>query len=255
MGFTQKPSRTDFFPLDMALDAVDDMYSGCNDRMASKVQKEYLPNERNKAGDNFTKAWNEAEKYYNKIWKRKSGKRPRTFLGKEQIMSLYAYSLDKPNIYAEFNNAVRTQRPNYKSSFLYHSLHFFLTDAIQKLNGRQENTGRCVTAYRRVNQSFRRDVLNTPMRFGSFTSTSLGWYPSASRFGDKSCFEINTCYGADISLFSKLGEAEREVLVPPYEVFKITNIKKRAEFKSLPCEVLYVLKSMGAASNLNCALF
>lgn len=255
MGFTQKPPQPGLFPLDMAVDAVDDMYSGCNDKMASKVRKEYLPNEKNTAWNNFTIAWHEAEKYYNKMWKRKRGKRPSMSLGKEQIMSLYAYTLDKPNVYAEFNNAVRTQRPKYKSSFQYHSLHFFLTDAIQKLNARKNKAERCVTVYRRVNSYFRRDVLNKLVRFGSFTSTSMGWYQSAARFGDRSCFEISTCFGADISLYSKLGEAEREVLVPPYEVFKIAKVKKRAEYTSLPCEVLYVLRSMGVISNLNCALF
>lgn len=256
MGFTQKPPQRDFLPLDMALDAVDDMYSGCDDKMDTIVKKHYLPNEKNTAGTNFTVAWREAEKYYNKMWKRKRGKRPSpTSLGKEQIMSIYAYTLDNPNVYAEFNDAVRTQGPKYKSSFQYHSLHFFLTDAIQKLNARRGKAERCVTVYRRVNSYFRRDVSNRIVRFGSFTSASMGWYPSASRFGDRSCFEISSCFGADVSLYSKLGEAEREVLVPPYEVFKVAKVKKRTEYKSAPCEVVYALRSMGVVSNLNCALF
>uniref|UniRef100_A0A8C6WU12 NAD(P)(+)--arginine ADP-ribosyltransferase n=1 Tax=Neogobius melanostomus TaxID=47308 RepID=A0A8C6WU12_9GOBI len=239
----QKPPRPGYFQLDMAPDAVDDMYRGCKEEMESKVRKEYLPNEKKKVGSNFTVAWHEAEKHYNKFWKHKRGKRPSstTSLGKEQIISLYAYTLDEPNVYIDFNNAVRTQRPKYKSSFIYHALHFFLTDAIQKLNARKDKAARCLTVYRRVNSYFRRDVFNRPMRFGSFTSASMGWYQSAARFGDRSCFEINTCFGAD-----------REVLVPPYEVFKITKVKKRAERKSLPCEVVYVLRSTGVASNLNC---
>lgn len=238
----------------MALESIDDMYSGCKDKMEPKVKKEYLPNEKNQGG-NFTNAWREAEVYYNKIWKRKGSKKPSAFLGKEQIMSIYTYTLDTPNVYVDFNNAVRTQRSKYKSSFRYHSLHYFLTDAIQKLKARKDNRGRCVTVFRRVNSFFGRAVLNKAVRFGSFTSTSMGWYPSAARFGDESCFEITTCFGADISLYSKLGDSEREVLIPPFEVFKITKIKKRSEKRSLPCDMVYTLKSTGKSlSNLNCAL-
>ncbi|XP_055014321.1 erythroblast NAD(P)(+)--arginine ADP-ribosyltransferase-like [Boleophthalmus pectinirostris] len=253
-GFAQKPAPPKYLTLDMALNAVDDMYSGCKDQMDSKVRKEYLPLEKNRAQNNFTVAWRLAEKNYNKIWKGKKGKRPSTSLGKEQIMSIYMYTLDEPNVYIDFNNAVRTQGQKYKSSFKYHSLHYFLTSAIQKLNARRNEAERCVTGFRRVNGYFPRDVLNKHVRFGSFTSASLGWYPSAARFGDRSCFEITTCFGADISLFSKLGEAEREVLVPPYELFKVTQIKKLSENKPLPCQFVYMLSSTGVLSRLNCAL-
>ncbi|CAJ1052708.1 NAD(P)(+)--arginine ADP-ribosyltransferase 1-like isoform X2 [Xyrichtys novacula] len=242
-------------PLDMAPNAVDDMYHGCKDKMEYRVKKEYLINERNK-DKNFTLAWSEAEKYYNKKWKRHKGKRPSSSLGKEQIMAIYVYSLNKPKIYLDFNDAVRTQKSKYKTTFRYHSMHFFLTDALQTLNARKPEDERCVTGYRRVNSYFSQDVLNKAVRFGSFTSSSMGWYPSSDRFGDKSCFEIVTCFGADVSLYSKLGEAEREALIPPYEVFKVTRVERRVDQKSLPCEVVYKLKSMGKTlSSLNCALF
>ncbi|XP_070684429.1 NAD(P)(+)--arginine ADP-ribosyltransferase 1-like [Pempheris klunzingeri] len=248
------PGLNNQIPLDLAPNAIDDMYTGCNDKMEYRVKKEYLPNERNK-DKNFTVAWSEAEKYYNKKWKRKMGKQPSTSLGKEKIMAIYVYSLDTPAVYLDFNNAVRTQKSKYKTTFRYHSLHFFLTDALQKLNARKPEAERCLTGYRRVNSYFRQDVLNKMIRFGSFTSTSMGWYPSTARFGDKSCFEIVTCSGADISLYSKLGESEREALIPPYEVFKVTKIEKRSDQRSLPCEVVYKLKSTGKdLSTLNCVL-
>ncbi|XP_030256562.1 ecto-ADP-ribosyltransferase 5-like [Sparus aurata] len=256
IGFTKscaEPIKPIKVPLDLAPNAVDDMYTGCTDKMEYRVKKEYLQNERNK-DKNFTLAWGEAEKYYNKKWKRK--KRPSTSLGKQQIMAIYVYTLDKPNIYIDFNEAVRTQRSKYKTTFRFHTLHFFLTDALQTLNARKPDAERCLTGYRRVDRYFRQDVINKEIRFGSFTSSSMGWYPSADRFGDKSCFEIVTCSGADVSLYSKLGEAEREALIPPYEVFKVTNIKRRSEQKSLPCEVVYKVKSTGKTlSNTNCVLF
>lgn len=250
-----EPGSKGQVPLDLAPNAVDDMYAGCKDKMEYRVKKEYLANERNK-DKNFTLAWGEAEKYYNKKWKHKKGKRPSTSLGKEQIMAIYVYTLDNPKIYLDFNEAVRTQRSKYKTTFRYHTLHFYLTDALQTLNARKLEAERCLTGFRRVDSYFSQDVLNKVIRFGSFTSSSMGWYPSADRFGDKSCFEIITCSGADVSLYSKLGESEREALIPPYEVFKVTKIDRRSDQKGLPCEVVYKLKSAGKSlSNLNCALF
>ncbi|KAM4584764.1 NAD(P)(+)--arginine ADP-ribosyltransferase 1-like [Odontesthes bonariensis] len=244
-----------FIPLDMALNSVDDMYAGCKDKMEKKVKTEFLLNERN-SDKNFTWAWNDAEKYYNKKWNRKHGKKPSGTLRKEQIMAIYVYTLDKPEIYPEFNIAVRTQRYEYKTTFKYHTLHFFLTDAVQTLNSRKPRADRCLTGFRRVNSYFREDALNKQIRFGSFTSSSMGWYPRPDKFGEKTCFEIYTCFGADISLYSKLGESEREVLIPPYEIFKVTKMEKRSEERNLPCEFVYKVQSTGKMlSNLNCFLF
>lgn len=240
------------FPLDLAPNSVDDMYDGCKKQSEDRVREKYLQNELNN-DINFRLAWREAEQYDNKKWKRKKGKRPPTSLGKEQSMAIYVYTLDKPKVYQDFNNAVRTQGPEYKTTFRYHALHFFLTDALQTLNTRKPEGERCLTVYRRVDRYFSQDVLNKPIRFGSFTSSSLGSYPNV-RFGTKSCFKIVTCFGAEISLYSKLGEAEREVLIPPYEVFKVTNLEKSPGQKNLSCEVVYEVKSTHTTSNLNCAL-
>uniref|UniRef100_A0A3Q3MT06 NAD(P)(+)--arginine ADP-ribosyltransferase n=1 Tax=Mastacembelus armatus TaxID=205130 RepID=A0A3Q3MT06_9TELE len=236
-------------PLDMALKSVDDMYQGCNDKMKAKAREVYLPNEKNINSD-FTKAWDDAELNYKKKYKKK--RRPSTGLEKEQALAIYVYTLEKPNVYVDFNNAVRTQRSEYNTKFTYHALHFFLTDALQALKKKHEN---CLTVFRRVNTHFSQNVLNMEIRFGSFASSSLGKYPQ-ERFGDKSCFEIETCFGADISLYSKYTESEGEVLIPPYEIFKVIDIKTRSKQKVLPCEVVYKLKSTRTpVSYLNCALF
>lgn len=223
----------------MAPDSVDDMYKDCHEKM-SKVQNEYLQNEKN-IDENFKNAWDTAVK--------------RTIKGrlsKEQAAAIYVYTMNEPRIYLEFNNAVRTQRSEYKTTFRYHALHFFLTSALQSLNARKKT---CLTGFRRVNSYFSQDVVNKKIRFGSFTSSSLGSWPKHEIFGDKSCFEIYTCLGAEISLYSKV-ESEGEVLIPPYEVFKVTEIKKRADNVNLPCEVVYKVKSTETyQSNLNCALF
>ncbi|KAM4750122.1 NAD(P)(+)--arginine ADP-ribosyltransferase 1-like [Anableps anableps] len=247
-------TATSLFNLDMALNSVDDMYAGCEDEMEHKVRTEFLLNEKNQ-NKNLSLAWNEAEKYYNKKWRPKHGKAPSRTLVKEEIMAVYVYTTDEPKVYPEFNDAVRTQKMKYKTVFKYHSLHFFLTSALKRLSARRSTLKRCLTGYRQVNSYFSQDVLNKQIRFGSFTSSSMLGYQRPYRFGDKTCFEISTCLGADISLYSRFGESEAEVLIPPYEVFKVMQIKRRSEQKNLPCDVVYKFKStQKALSNLNCAL-
>ena len=58
--------------------------------------------------------------------------------------------------------------------------------------------------------------------------------------------------GANISLYSKF-EKEAEVVIPPYEVFKVVEIEKPTSKR--PCEVVYTVKHTRAYSKLNCALF
>ncbi|XP_019113474.2 ecto-ADP-ribosyltransferase 5-like [Larimichthys crocea] len=234
----------DVLPLDMAPNSVDDMYIGCKDEMLQAVVSKL--EEEKSIDENFKKAWDGAENYYNNKWKKTIPK-----LGKNLVIALYCWNFGAGNIHADLNNAVRSQKSEYKTTFRYHAFHFFLTDALQTLNVRNPEAERCITGYRRVDKYFSQDVLNKEFRFGSFTSSSMGRYPNAKRFGNKSCFEIETCWGADISMYSKF-ENEAEVLIPPYEVFKVTDIEKRSE--DLPCEVVYKVKStQRLLSNMNCA--
>ncbi|XP_043969783.1 ecto-ADP-ribosyltransferase 5-like [Gambusia affinis] len=232
-------------PLNMAPDSVDDMYDKCEEKMKEKIEKEFLQNEKNK-NKNFEEAWSKAEEYYKSEWEKK--KQP---LMKEQIIAAHAYSLEEPALYREFNNAVRTQKSVYKTNFPYHTLHFYLTMALRTIKPTAEN---CVTGYRRASCKFRKDVLNKEIRFGAFSSSSIGGYCD-KKFGEESCFEITTCFGAQISKFSAF-PSENEVLVPPYEVFKVTEVKESSEQNKLPCKVVYKLQSTKTtSSNLNCAFF
>ncbi|XP_031161793.1 ecto-ADP-ribosyltransferase 4-like isoform X2 [Sander lucioperca] len=231
-------------PLDMAENSVDDMYNGCEKEMM-KVEKEYLQNEKNN-NPNFTRVWDSQEKEVRIPIKKTLTKEA---LKKYHIVAIRTYT--ERGVYLDFNAAVRTQGPQYNTTFRYHALHFLLTTAIQ---ARAKKDKQCFTVYRRVKVSFSQDVENKEIRFGSFTSTSLGNYSDANTFGDKSCFEIFTCMGADISPFSKY-EKESEVLIPPYEVFNVVEINNRSMQPDLPCEVVYKVESTGYVSKLNCALF
>ncbi|XP_077058399.1 NAD(P)(+)--arginine ADP-ribosyltransferase 2-like [Siphateles boraxobius] len=227
------------YPLDMAPNSVDDQYKGCRENMANLVKTELLKNELKKSPD-FKTAWKKGEEFI---------KRQNYDLTKSYLIAIYVYS--DALVYNSFNPDTRRDKNQYKhNTYKWYSLHFLLTDAIQILKKTQN---KCMLTYRGTNAEFNKTVLNTEVRFGSFSSSSLD-RKKARGFGSKSCFEIYTCEGADVSKYSKLPR-EKEVLIPPYEKFKVTAVKTRRDQKDLWCETVFVLKSSGTRSDLNCALF
>ncbi|XP_076158709.1 NAD(P)(+)--arginine ADP-ribosyltransferase 2-like [Alosa pseudoharengus] len=230
------------YPLNMMPDSVDDDYEGCSDKMSKLVKETYLPAE--KKNVTFAKAWEKAEN--------QTQENDLDNLTKDHAIAIRVYSYYIPNVHKCFNEAVRIGNKVYNSCiFVYHSLHFLLTDAIQRLN--REHS--CRKTYRGSNDKFKYSIMNKSIRFGYFTSTSL--YPgNATRFGTISCFVVRTCYGALVAKYTQYPDNENEVLIPPYEVFKIekviTDPKKQKDMK---CKTVYQLKSTGMKSNLRCALF
>ncbi|XP_068583594.1 ecto-ADP-ribosyltransferase 4-like [Cebidichthys violaceus] len=225
--------------LDLVEDSVDDRYLGCNEAMMKIIKDSYLEKEKK-----YFK-WDRIEKKADKKFEERDNKD----LTKEHIQAICLYT--SPHVYKEFNEAVRTQKSKYVSSFEYHSLHYLLTSAIQILRDP------CQTTYRRVSIEFTGEVKKI-IRFGSFASSSSR--PDVKKYGSKTCFEINTCYAARLNKYSFVydydqnKDPDEEVLIPPYEVFKITKkMKGPVKSKGLEdCEVLFVLDSAGVQSNLNC---
>ncbi|XP_026159573.1 T-cell ecto-ADP-ribosyltransferase 1-like [Mastacembelus armatus] len=222
-------------PLDMAEDSVDDMYFGCSKEMMKKVKQQKFKNMNDKK---FAGAWKKAELCASKKKIRDKG------LTREHLKAICAYTSN--DIYKTFNDAVRTKGKNYPSSFHFQALHFLLTSAIQILNDRQT----CYTAYRRTKLRFEGQV-NQKIRFGSFASSSRK--TGLTEFGRETCFQIKTCSGAPLKHYSVYGN-EGEILIPPYEVFKITEkIERRQKIKGLhDCKLVYILESAGGKSTLNC---
>uniref|UniRef100_A0AAZ3QJL5 NAD(P)(+)--arginine ADP-ribosyltransferase n=1 Tax=Oncorhynchus tshawytscha TaxID=74940 RepID=A0AAZ3QJL5_ONCTS len=226
MVHLHQPGLNSSIPLDMVPDSVDDMYNGCTEQMYNKVQKEYLVHENKEP---FKNAWKWAERCYNVGDK----------LSHNHIKAICAYTTGHPSIHSEFNQAVRTNRYEYTTSFQFHSLHFLLTDAIRLL---KKKTNLFV------------GKVNKTIRFGYYASSSLN--KDNSEFGDKSCFEIETCFGAYLKSFPKMGTKEEEVLIPPYEVFNVTEVLKKEDDPTLWCDVVNKLQSTKIAkSNLNCKIF
>ncbi|RXN35644.1 NAD(P)(+)--arginine ADP-ribosyltransferase 2-like protein [Labeo rohita] len=228
------------YPLDMALNSFDDQYNGCKENMANRVETKYLEKEINNSLD-FKIAWKNAKDFV---------KTPHDKdLTKNHLIAIYVYS--GSNVYQQFNRDTRDGKRLYKQMrYKWYSLHFLLTDAIQILKKTQK---KCYSTFRGTEVEFDKHVLNKEVRFGQFASSSLD-RKKAQGFGNVSCFEIHTCEGADVLKYSKLRH-EKEVLIPPYEKFKVTAVKTKKDQKDPWCDTVYVLKSSGKKSDLNCALF
>ncbi|KAK9978609.1 hypothetical protein ABG768_020353 [Culter alburnus] len=233
-------SEGQIFPLDMALNSVDDEYDGCTEDMTQQVETKYLKRELNSSESNFKKSWQDCEKNDTKIEHN---------MTKNQSIAICVYTDRK--VYGVFNNDTRYGKQNYTNdTYKWYSLHFLLAKAIQILKETQDE---CILTYRNTNVRFNESVKNTTVRFGQFASSSYN-LNRAKFFGNVSCFEIYTCYGANVTKYSKLPH-EQEVLIPPYEMFNVTDVKSIRDFKNLRCETVYTLKSTGTQSDLNCALF
>ncbi|KAF7653701.1 hypothetical protein LDENG_00079830 [Lucifuga dentata] len=214
--------------MDMAENSVDDMYNGCRAQMSQMVETKYK----------------EELKHVND-WKlhEECAKKHLRALTKEHMQAICVYTM---MFYYTFNDAVRTSREQYGTSFQYHAFHFLLTTAIQLLKENQP----CYTTYRRSDLKFTGNV-GQIIRFGSFVSSSFR--KDLTEFGKETCFKIWTCFGAFLKDYSH-GSDEQEVLIPPYEKFKITKILYHKDLDSglCDCKVIYVLESAGVSSNLNC---
>ncbi|KAI4881223.1 hypothetical protein NFI96_033453 [Prochilodus magdalenae] len=237
-----KESNCEVWQLDMAENSVDDSFKDCTKKMYDLVTKKYM--EKEKLDPNFAAAWNNA------LNQCKKGS-----IGKYQSAAIYMYTQDpsqNPHYsHKTFNSACREGKEMYKSGgFKFYTMYFFLTDAIQKLKKKLSQRWWCVTSYRRTKITFEKVAVRQTVRFGSFTSASLN--KNLNQFGNESCFEIKTCYGAKLKNYSAL-KHEQEVLIPPYEVFRITAINKmQRNNNKLVCKMVYELESVGERSDLEC---
>ncbi|XP_036001843.1 LOW QUALITY PROTEIN: ecto-ADP-ribosyltransferase 5-like [Fundulus heteroclitus] len=217
-------------PLGFYEESIDDMYSDCKDKMEKMVFDKY--------SEELT------EKGYGTYWE--SAKyliqEDNTILTSQEMQAIVVYT--GTAAYSALNRAVRSGGNTYGTSFKFHILHFLLASALQKL--KKADSGICYTTYRRSAMKFK--IMQKKMRFGSFASSSL--QPDMTQFGQESCFKIETCHGAAVEQYSAY-PAEREVLIPPYEVFTFVK-RKVAELRD--CRTVYVLKSAGTHSNLDCNL-
>ncbi|XP_058630137.1 ecto-ADP-ribosyltransferase 5-like, partial [Onychostoma macrolepis] len=151
-----RASATDgqIFPLDMALDSVDDLYVGCKKSMACLVERVLLENELNNSFK-FRTVWKDALNNY---------ELPEDELKMFHSVAIYVYTNSRYDLYQDFNNAVRSDQQKYKDkTYTWYTLQFLLTEAIQIL---KETQNGCKSTYRGTNAEFNKNVLNKQVRFG-----------------------------------------------------------------------------------------
>ncbi|XP_066059544.1 erythroblast NAD(P)(+)--arginine ADP-ribosyltransferase-like isoform X2 [Chamaea fasciata] len=223
-------------PLDMAKNSFDDQYLKCSVTMTKKFRElqrsDFRENEQFK--DDWTKAtdkWKEWEK-------------DPSPLTEDQAIALMAYTMQEIQLYNQFNKAVREAgrtAAEYQNEFHFKSLHFLLTRALQKLRRPKD----CKNVIRGV-KNYHFDVnKGDKVRFGQFTSTSLS-EKEAQKFGEDTMFKVYTCHGVEIQEFS-VKPWQKEVLVPPFETFKVTSVSKEGNTMHIE------LHSTGNSSNYECA--
>ncbi|XP_029915439.1 T-cell ecto-ADP-ribosyltransferase 2-like [Myripristis murdjan] len=214
---------------DMSHDPSDSMYDDCRVQPATVADEHMI--RRWDHSTNSCQAWNDDQQ--------KAKEPAHMYMEKKHSAAIYMYTsvaLLPDN--QDFKTAAkRKERTAAKETFDHCSLYFYLSEAIQILKHGQVS---CFNTYYKTETLLNQNISKKQMRFSTFVLSSLS--RDISPPGSASCFEIYTCFGAEITHYSALKQSG-QVLIPPYEVFKVSSIQTDAP----SCEVTYTLRS-----NLNC---
>ncbi|XP_051241578.1 ecto-ADP-ribosyltransferase 4 [Dicentrarchus labrax] len=221
----QSVSWQDIVGEDLTYDLNDDMYDDCRSKAVVVTDKAIMQTW--DTSTNFSQAWSNAEQ---------NAEEPiHNYMEKHHSVALYMYTnvMLQP-VKRDLDTAERTGN-QLKETLKSRSLYFSLSEAIQILKHSQVT---CLSTNYRIEALLNVNISNKLIRFSTFIIGSDGWNFTRNA----SCFEVYTCFGADITYYSALKQ-NNQVLIPPYEVFKVTDIETEAQ----RCKVIYRLKS-----NLNC---
>uniref|UniRef100_A0AC11DBI0 ADP-ribosyltransferase 4 (inactive) (Dombrock blood group) n=1 Tax=Ovis aries TaxID=9940 RepID=A0AC11DBI0_SHEEP len=238
----QRPTIAVKIDFDLAPNSFDDQYRGCSQQVMEMLLQ----------GDYFMEEL-ESSKHYRKVWQQTHFNwlnQEKPLPGNVTITHAVAVSvyLSDDRVHLDFSRAMASAAGSpqqYKHSFRFKYLHYFLTSAIQLL--RKEIVSRKDSLCYEVQHELKGVYLQAPVgaivRFGQFLSTSPAT-EQAQRFGNQTLFTMLTCLGAPVQDFS----LKKEVLVPPYELFKVVNVSYHPRGNWLQ------LLSNGNQSTYNCQL-
>ncbi|NWV18409.1 NARE ribosyltransferase, partial [Origma solitaria] len=236
LALTTATAAIKMVSLDMAPASFDDQYEGCRDAMRKALPA--LNRSEFQENPLFAQVWAKATAK----WQQR-GSRVSPLSSSAQAIALMAYTMN--DLYKEFNAAVRKAGKSpqeYRDNFHFKTLHFLLPDALAALRDAQGQKNCCV--FRGVG-GIQFDVKpGQTVRFGQFTSASLCEH-EIKLFGEDTMFRVETEQGVDIQKFSCIPH-EKEVLIPPFETFKVTDVTKKGD------KMWIWLRSTGTHSNYNC---
>ncbi|NXA36851.1 NAR4 ribosyltransferase, partial [Eudromia elegans] len=234
--------------MSMALHSFDDQYLGCREQMMDELER----------GDYFQKEIATNKKYLS-LWKQAQHALLKSPVGllremhESHAIVLMAYTMNS-SLHSQLNwaTSVAGSSPeHYRHNFSFKYFHFYLTTAIQIMKQWQnskESTGKnkCYRVHRGVKDLHIQANVGSRVRFGRFTSTSRLWR-EAQKFGNETLFTVTTCLGAAVQGFSHY-TSEKEVLIPPYEIFLVKNFSQTQQGNRLH------LHSVGNYSKYHCQL-
>ncbi|XP_032873053.1 ecto-ADP-ribosyltransferase 5-like [Amblyraja radiata] len=141
-------------------------------------------------------------------------------LREQHVLAILAYT-SKTHLYWKFNDALKWYQANdtvYAEKFNFKSFHYLLSVALDRL--RRTSGSAAGTTYRGMTiRSKAQEGCN--MKFGQFASSSRD-IQIARGFGTATLFTITTRKGVYMASYSLFPE-QREVLIPPDEVFKVAR--------------------------------
>ncbi|XP_055487643.1 ecto-ADP-ribosyltransferase 5-like [Leucoraja erinacea] len=191
------------------------VYMFTQSEASDQLAIEYLQEEKSRTPA-FAEAWGVAEVFMrnNKRIQVPDG------LREQHVLAILAYT-SNTNLYWKFNYALQSYQANdtvYAEKFNFKSFHYLLSVARDRLRSTSGPAAR--TTYRGIkNRSKAQEGCN--MRFGQFTSSSRDMQ-TARDFGTATVFNITSLKGVYIASYS-LFQKQREVLIPPDEVFKVAR--------------------------------
>ncbi|XP_063012241.1 NAD(P)(+)--arginine ADP-ribosyltransferase 2-like [Melospiza melodia melodia] len=220
-------------PLDMAHNSFDDQYLNCGPAMTATLPA--LKRSDFQKNPLFAQTWAKATAEWQKQGSDSFS------LTKDQAIALMVYTMN--DVFKKFNKAVREAGRScqeYRYNFHFKTLHFLLTQALQKLRCPNE----CLDVSRGVRNTQFNVKFGDNVRLNQFTSSSMN-KSVAKYYGTDTMFEVHTCHGAHIKKFS-CNQSEKELLIPPFENFQVAKVTR--EGKKLQIEH----RSTGNSSNHHC---
>ncbi|KAM3680693.1 NAD(P)(+)--arginine ADP-ribosyltransferase 2-like [Ammospiza maritima maritima] len=219
--------------LDMAPNSFDDQYRGCGPAMKAALpalnRSEFQQNKK------FAEVWVKAAAEWQSQWP------PESPLSPDQATAIMAFATsDLSIVFTEAVLVAGRSSQEYRDNFHFKTLHFLLTDALQRLRC----PNKCLDVFRGVRTDQFNVTLGEKVGFNQFTFSSPD-RTVAQHYGTDTMFEVHTCHGADIQKFF-FNQSEKEVLIPPFKTFVVTKVTREGK------KVQIELCSTGNSSNYNC---
>ncbi|XP_009997313.1 PREDICTED: ecto-ADP-ribosyltransferase 4 [Chaetura pelagica] len=245
--FLQRPAVSHLM-MDMALNSFDDQYLGCREQVMEELERGDYFQKEIAANKDYLSLWKEAQKAF-----LKSSVGLLREMHESHAIVLMAYTMNS-SLHSQLNWATSTagsSPEHYRHNFTFKYFHFYLTTAIQIMKEWQnskENMGKrkCYQVHRGIKDLYIEATVGSRVRFGRFTSTSRH-RNEAQRFGNETLFTVTTCLGAAVQGFSYY-TSEKEVLIPPYEIFLVKSFFQTQHGNRLH------LHSVGNYSKYHCQL-